>query len=164
MVLQKFRLGNLAGRAIVVLLKFDDSFSVVRSSAICYAIWRSCCFTVLNKACGRIVIRIETAVNVGQYSPSYSYSFWCKGFCLFLTLTLGRFPAPSPVFQATPYWRTNQIVPNSASKTALCIIKVGNAAATAGLNSICWSRQRRASYSCGYRKVQCINLPKSQFN
>ena len=91
MVLQKFRLGNLAGRAIVVLLKFDDSFSVVRSSAICYAIWRSCCFTVLNKACGRIVIRIETAVNVGQYSPSYSYSFWCKGFA-FTNLDTGTFP------------------------------------------------------------------------
>ena len=71
----KVQIGTLVGRPIVVLLRFNDSF-LLKTSTICYTILRSCCFTVLNKA--GVLLFIWR-----QYSPSYSYSFWCKGPSLF---------------------------------------------------------------------------------
>ena len=43
----KVQIGKLAGRVIVVLPKFDDSF-LLKISAICYASLRSFCFKVFK--------------------------------------------------------------------------------------------------------------------
>ena len=64
------------------------------------------------------------------------------------TSTVRRFSTPSPVFQATPNWRTDPIVANIAWKAALCIIRFPCSISTTGLYPIWWCRKRRTSYTC----------------